>query len=140
VKVDTTVVHAAHSRAQADPSVPPISELRRVEIAAAVANSLVALGGRPVRTQSRIDIRAVKRVRDYLAVHAREQTSASTLEAIAGTDRFTIARHFRRSFGTSPGRYRLLRRLAMARSARCLRRGLHAAGGPHSPMRVQCGQ
>lgn len=95
----------------------PISELRRVEIAATVADSLVALGGRPARTQSRIDIRAVTRVRDYLAAHAREQTSASTLESIAGTDRFTIARHFRRSFGTSPDRYRLLRRLEMARTA-----------------------
>ena len=42
--------------------------------------------------------------------------SASTLEAIAGIDRFTIARHFRRAFGTSPDRYRTLRRLAVART------------------------
>lgn len=39
------------------------------------------------------------------------------LEQIAGTDRFTIARHFRRAFGTSPDRYRTMRRLALARTA-----------------------
>ena len=35
---------------------------------------------------------------------------------IAGTDRFTIARRFRWAFGTSPDRYRMLRRLALARA------------------------
>src|SRR5205814_1326105 len=59
----------------------------------------------------------VELARDYLAAHAREQTSASVLEKIAGTDRFTIARHFRWAFGTSPDRYRTLRRLALARAA-----------------------
>src|SRR5205814_8631693 len=49
--------------------------------------------------------------------HAREQTSASILEKVADTDRFTIARHFRWAFGTSPDRYRTLRRLALARAA-----------------------
>ncbi len=56
-------------------------------------------------------------MRDYLAAHAREQTPASTLEEIAGADRYTIARHFRWAFGTSPDRYRTLRRLALARAA-----------------------
>ena len=55
--------------------------------------------------------------RDYLAAHAGEQTPASTLERISGTDRFTLARHFRRAYGTSPDRYRTLRRLALARTA-----------------------
>jgi AraC-like DNA-binding protein len=56
-------------------------------------------------------------VREYLAAHASEQTPAAILEGIAGTDRFTIARHFRWAFGTSPDRYRTLRRLALARAA-----------------------
>ena len=64
-----------------------------------------------------IDIRAVELARDYLAAHAGEQTPASTLERISGTDRFTLARHFRRAYGTSPDRYRTLRRLALARTA-----------------------
>lgn len=95
----------------------PISELSCAEIAVAVADSLMSLSGRPDHRQGRIDIRAVEVVREYLAAHACEQTPASMLEEIAGTDRFTIARHFRRAFGTSPDRYRTLRRLALARAA-----------------------
>jgi AraC-like DNA-binding protein len=94
-----------------------VSDLGRVEIATVVADGLLSLGGRPEPRRNAIDTRAVELVRDYLAAHACEQTRASTLEAIAGADRFTIARHFRRAFGTSPDRYRTLRRLALARAA-----------------------
>jgi len=95
----------------------PISELSCAEIAVAVADCLLSLSSRPDRRRATIDLRAVELVRDYLAAHAREQTPASILEEIAGTDRFTIARHFRWAFGTSPDRYRTLRRLALAQAA-----------------------
>lgn len=95
----------------------PISELGCVEIAAVVADGLMSLSGRTDGGQAMIDLWAVELVRDYLAAHAREQTPASVLEEVAGTDRFTIARHFRWAFGTSPDRYRTLRRLALARAA-----------------------
>src|SRR5207245_8001238 len=88
-----------------------INELSSAEIAVAVADGLVSLSGHPDRRKASIDTMAVELARDYLAAHAREQTSASILEKIAGTDRFTIARHFRWAFGTSPDRYRTLRRL-----------------------------
>jgi AraC-like DNA-binding protein len=93
----------------------PIDELARSEIATTVADALESLGGRPAGDRSSLDLRAVERARAYLAAHACEPTSADTLERIAGTDRYTIARHFRRAFGTSPDRYRMLRRLARAR-------------------------
>jgi AraC-like DNA-binding protein len=95
----------------------PLSELGCAELAAAVADTLVSLGARSEVRRTAIDIRAVEQVRDYLAAHACDQTPASLLERIAGTDRFTIARHFRWAFGTSPDRYRTLRRLALARVA-----------------------
>ena len=95
----------------------PMSELSCAEIATVVADGLMSFIGRPDRRRATIDIRAVELVRDHLAAHAREQTPASVLEEIAGTDRFTIARQFRWAFGTSPDRYRTLRRLAMARAA-----------------------
>jgi AraC-like DNA-binding protein len=95
----------------------PVGELAQVEIAATVADVLTSLSGRAPRRQGTVDIAAVDRVRDYLAAHACEQTPAAALEDIAGVDRFTIARHFRRAFGTSPDRYRTLRRLAVARAA-----------------------
>jgi AraC-like DNA-binding protein len=103
----------------------PISDLARAGIAAGLADSLRSLGGRPVHRQVRIDLRAVELARDYLAAHASEQTPASTLERVTGADRFTLARHFRRAFGTSPDRYRTMRRLALARTA--IERGLPLA-------------
>jgi AraC-like DNA-binding protein len=95
----------------------PISELSSVEIATAVADGLLSLSGHINRGRATIDTRAVELVRDYLVEHALEQTPASTLEKIAGIDRFTIARQFRWAYGTSPDRYRTLRRVALARIA-----------------------
>jgi AraC-like DNA-binding protein len=94
-----------------------ISELGAAEIAATVADALRSLAGPTGRDRTSIDLRAVTLVREHLAACAREQTSAAELERLAGIDRFTLARHFRRAFGTSPDRYRTLRRLALARAA-----------------------
>jgi AraC-like DNA-binding protein len=95
----------------------PISDLARVEIAATVADALRALSGRRDKHVTTIDICAVELARDYLAAHAREQVPASTLEQITGLDRFALTRHFHRAYGTSPDRYRTMRRLALARAA-----------------------
>jgi AraC-like DNA-binding protein len=95
----------------------PISDLGRLDIAATAADALRALSGRPDDGPISVDVAAVALVRDYLAAHACERTPAATLEQIAGIDRFTIARHFRRTYGTSPDRYRAMRRLAAARTA-----------------------
>jgi AraC-like DNA-binding protein len=94
----------------------PISDLGRVEIAATVADTLRALAGRIRRRGGPVDARTAHLVRDYLLAHTGEQTPAWKLEQVAGTDRFTIARHFRRTFGTSPDRYRTMRRLALVRA------------------------
>jgi AraC-like DNA-binding protein len=94
----------------------PVSDLGRHEAAAAIAAALVALGG-GADAEGPIDLAAVGRVRDYLRAHACEQTPAATLERIAGIDRYAIARQFRRAYGTSPDRYRTMRRLGLARAA-----------------------
>ncbi len=95
----------------------PLSDLARDDAAVTVAALLRALGARPLPDTGPIDLAAVARVREHLAAHAHEQTPAADLERIAGLDRFTIARHFRRAYGTSPDRYRTLRRLERARAA-----------------------
>jgi AraC-like DNA-binding protein len=95
----------------------PIDDVARASIVTFVADALCALETQRPRARCPIDAEAVELVRDYLDAHAAQQTPASTLEQIAGTDRFTIARHFRRAFGTSPDRYRTLRRLGLARKA-----------------------
>ncbi|HEX9033999.1 MAG TPA: AraC family transcriptional regulator [Streptosporangiaceae bacterium] len=102
-----------------------ISDLAQAEIITTIADALRSLSGQPSGSPAGIDIKAVGLVRDYLTEHAREQIPASTLEVVAGTDRFTIARHFRRAFGTSPDRYRTMRRVALARAA--IERGLPLA-------------
>jgi AraC-like DNA-binding protein len=94
----------------------PVSDLARDEVAVAVAGALRALSGGH-EPEGPIDLAAVGRVREHLAVHAGEQTPAATLERIAGLDRYALARQFRRAYGTSPDRYRTLRRLALARTA-----------------------
>jgi AraC-like DNA-binding protein len=103
----------------------PVSDLHRAEMAATIADALRMLNGGDEERPTAIDVGAVELARDYLAAHAREQTAASTLERVAGTDRFTLARHFRRAFGTSPDRYRTMRRLQLARAA--IERGLPLA-------------
>jgi AraC-like DNA-binding protein len=95
----------------------PIDDLVRAGVAATVADTLDALGTRAGKPRGTLDLRAVELVRDHLAAHPRERTPASLLEQIGGTDRFTFARHFRRAYGTSPDRFRTLRRLALARTA-----------------------
>ena len=94
----------------------PIGDLARSDAAAAVAQLLLALSGRP-DPEGPIDLAAVARVREHLAADAAQHTSAAELERIAGIDRYTLARHFRRAYGTSPDRYRTMRRLALARAA-----------------------
>jgi len=72
---------------------------------------------RHCRHRGRHPEHARRAAREYLAAHAREQTPAITLEKITGTDRFTLTRHFQGAFGTSPDRYRIRRRLDVARAA-----------------------
>jgi AraC-like DNA-binding protein len=94
----------------------PIDTLRRAEIATALADVIAALA-RADAPRVSIDSDALERVRSRLAADPTTAPSADELERIAGHDRFTIARQFRRAFGTSPDRYRTLRRLELARAA-----------------------
>jgi AraC-like DNA-binding protein len=93
----------------------PIDELAAAAIATAVADTLASLSR--TRREMRVDVQAAALAREYLDAHPAEQTAAETLEAVTGTDRYALARHFRRAFGTSPDRYRVLRRVERAKDA-----------------------
>jgi AraC-like DNA-binding protein len=95
----------------------PVSDLWAAELGVVVADVLTWLGSGARRSRAAVDVRAVESVREHLAAHAAEQTTASTLEGIAGLDRWSLARQFRLALGTSPDRYRTLRRLGLARAA-----------------------
>jgi len=94
----------------------PLDELGVAAAATAVADALEAAAGQ-APSGDPIDTAAVTAVREHLAAHATEETRAADLERIAGMDRWSVARQFRRAFGTSPDRYRRMRRLAVARDA-----------------------
>jgi AraC-like DNA-binding protein len=94
----------------------PIDGLAGAAAAAAIADGLSAAAGTPAAAEA-IDLAAVRSVREYIDAHATYQTRAEQLERIAGIDRWAIARQFRAAYGTSPDRYRTMRRLAIARRA-----------------------
>jgi AraC-like DNA-binding protein len=91
----------------------PVDEMTAAEAIATVAESLIALeGGEP--PARKVDRPAVTRIRDLLAA-APESATTETAEAVSGLDRWTLARQFRAAFGTSPGRFRTMRRLDRVR-------------------------
>jgi AraC-like DNA-binding protein len=95
---------------------PATGELRRLLDTPDEPVSDLALGGRPP-DRGPLDLTALGRVREYLTEHAGEQTPAAELERISGLSRFALARQFRRAYGTSPDRFRTMRRLELARAA-----------------------
>ncbi len=60
--------------------------------------------------------RAIHRVREFLTAEAHRTVASEELERLSGLDRFTLARHFRQTFGTSPHRFQVGRRLQLAQS------------------------
>lgn len=64
--------------------------------------------------QSRVDLPAVERGRDFLATRLTVVQSRE-VETVTGLDRYQFARQFRAIYGTSPYRYSVMRRLDTAR-------------------------
>jgi AraC-like DNA-binding protein/quercetin dioxygenase-like cupin family protein len=93
----------------------PVSDLGLHDAAVGIADALIALGGRAPE-EGPLDLAALNLVRDYLVAHACEPTPAPALEQISGLSRYTLARQFRRAYGTSPDRFRTMRRLELARA------------------------
>jgi len=76
--------------------------------------------GRPLPREATanraVAFRAVGRVRDLLAAEAPRTIASEELERLSGLDRFTLARHFRAAFSTSPHRFQIGQRLVRART------------------------
>jgi AraC-like DNA-binding protein len=93
-----------------------MDDLTATAAATAISDGLLQLAAGPVPTRpATIDLRAVRRTADYLTHHAA--TASRTLEQVSGLDRYTLTRHFKAAYGTTPDRYRLLRQLDRARTA-----------------------
>jgi len=101
----------------------PLGSLERAALVTALADALRALAGTAARAEP-LDLPALTRARALLD---EGDADSATLERATGLDRFSLARQFRRCWGTSPHRYRVLRRLERARAAMAAGEGLAAA-------------
>lgn len=88
--------------------------------------------GGPRRGRGRVALRAVRLARDFLLAESHRVVGSDELEGVSGLDRFTLARHFRSAFGTSPHRYQVGRRLMCAQA-------LIAEGSPLSDAAAAAG-
>ena len=101
-----------------------IDEVARLDLVLAAADLLQAEAG-TARSSGVLAAQRLRRARDCIAAAPAERHSASELEAVAGLDRWTLARQFRAAFGTSPSRFRTMRQLDLVR--RSMRQGTSLA-------------
>jgi len=80
-----------------------------------IARGLMRHAGQRAKPIGALARQQMQMARDYLIAHADRAVSSAELEAVTGLDRFTLARHFRACFATSPHRFLLMRRLERAR-------------------------
>jgi AraC-like DNA-binding protein len=96
----------------------PLEELERDNVVAAIADALLAMDpSARVRASADASYSRVGIARDYLDGCFRRAVTSAELECATGLDRYSLARAFRRHFGTSPYRYLTMRRLDQVRSA-----------------------
>ena len=107
----------ALARAVEDAFRGPLDSLSADSIVVDLAEALLGAergGARPAAVR-RVDIAAVERARQLLDAERTRTVHSSELESITGLTRYELARQFRTMLGTSPHRYLLMRRLALAR-------------------------
>jgi AraC-like DNA-binding protein len=88
-----------------------------------IALGLARHAGQPVKALGKPAWRQAQSARDYLEANADRLVRSAELEEISGLDRYTLSRHFRALFATSPHRFLMMRRLQRAR-------GMIEAGQP----------
>jgi AraC-like DNA-binding protein len=99
---------------------------------AGLADALARRARQASRRSPATPHRALLRVRDFLDAEFARAIDSADLERVADLDRFSLARAFRRSFGTAPHRYLVARRVTAARS-------LIAEGAPLAEIAGACG-
>jgi AraC-like DNA-binding protein len=92
-----------------------LDDLARIGIVDALAAWLDGVAAPHGASVTRFSLAPLQRVRECIAAAPSVRHSMDELERIAGIDRWTLARQFRAAFGTSPSRFRTLRRLDAVR-------------------------
>jgi AraC-like DNA-binding protein len=123
---DAVSANPSLARAVADAFRGPLDSLSADGIVVDLAEALLGAERHDARptVSRRVDARAVERARQLLDAERTRTVHSSELESITGLTRYELARQFRTTLGTSPHRYLLMRRLALARDL------IHAAAHP----------
>ncbi len=93
-----------------------IDELLADDLVAQIAAGLARHSSVPFKPLGGVAIGAATRARDFLEDNATRVVRSAELEDVSGLDRYSLSRHFRAVFATSPHRYLLMRRLQKART------------------------
>ncbi|RKT54828.1 helix-turn-helix domain-containing protein [Saccharothrix australiensis] len=93
----------------------PLDEAEAAEVTAAVADLLARHSADGPARRAALDLEAVRRVRELLLDDVTGRHPVAEFERVSGLDRWAVARQFRAAFGTSPTRFRTMRRLDLAR-------------------------
>jgi AraC-like DNA-binding protein len=99
---------------------------------AGLADALTRRARQDRRPSAATPHRALLKVRDFLDAEYAQPIDSADLERVADLDRFSLARAFRRNFGSAPHRYLIARRVTAARS-------LIAEGTPLAEVAGACG-
>lgn len=94
-----------------------IDPLREAELVAAATALLVGAAGGAPPPRTPLALPGLARVRERLLDAPAGAPAIEALEALAGLDRWTLARQFRAAYGTSPSRFRVQRQVDLARRA-----------------------
>jgi AraC-like DNA-binding protein len=89
-------------------------EVSQAEFAVEAVDCLEAAAGSQSANRNSIDMSNLCRVREAIAQNPERRLDATELERLADMDRWSLARGFRAAFGTSPSRFRTMRRLERA--------------------------
>ena len=106
--------NARLARAVADAFRGGLAPLAVDAVIVELAEGLLAAGGGPAIPR-RVHAAAVERAQQFLEAQRTRVVRSAELEAITGLSRYELGRQFRLMLGTSPHRYLLGRRLALAR-------------------------
>jgi AraC-like DNA-binding protein len=94
----------------------PLSELESDAIIARIGDQLAhRADAKPKPPAATAAKQRMEQVRAFLDAEFTRPVTSVELEVLAGLNRYSIAHHFRRCYGTSPYRYLMMRRLAEAR-------------------------
>ncbi|WP_419903378.1 AraC family transcriptional regulator [Kiloniella sp.] len=93
-----------------------INDLAANDALSSIAQALVRHSDGLAKRSDKTCMKAAYLARDFLYENAFRTVKSEELEDITNLNRYALSRHFRASFGTSPHRFLLMRRLEFARA------------------------